>query len=741
MSDNNGLPKGWIEAPIGELLAPLEDGRTIHHGWSPQCHKEPANSEQQWGVLKTTAIQDGEFCPEHNKLLPSHLSPRPHLEAREGDLLLTCAGPRVRCGVPCLVRSTRPRLLISGKMYRFRVSDDKISPAYLEAFLRSRDTQQAIDRMKTGISDSGLNLTHGRFLPLPVRVPPFNEQLRIVAKIEELFSDLEVGVASLKRVQANLKRYRAAVLKTAVEGKLTEAWREEHTPQETGEQLLARILKERHRKWAANQLAAHETKGKQPPKNWQARYKEPAAPDMCDLADLPEGWQWVTFDTLLREPLRNGHSPKRSETGNGVRTLTLTAVTYGEFSLKNTKLTQAIPSQVSHLWLERDDILIERSNTPELVGIARRFRGESDFAIFPDLLIRARCNSIIEPAYIEYVLLSEYGRSYFRSRAKGTAGTMPKIDQTTIRAFPVPLPPPSEQRQIVKEVDELHLQIEVAEQAVQYGLQRASRLRQSILKDAFEGKLVAQDVADEPASKLLARIKAERQAAVAKPRPTRCPHRVPREITHRRGAIVAYTMAHSASNGRSRRASHTLGRTKLIKALYIAQTHEELDLRFEFQRYAAGPFDEAIYKVEGAGRKNKWFSTQDRENYGVTYHPSDKTDSMCQVAAEFLGMKKPAMDRLLGHINRMTMRQAELFATAYAAWNDLLIDERDATDATIIDEFYAWDESKKKFKRADIQKQLKWMRSEGYVPTGKGKRTETRSKETKLPSRQRRKKS
>jgi type I restriction enzyme S subunit len=190
---------------------------------------------------------------------------------------------------------------------------------YIEAFLRSKHAQTEIDRMKTGISDSGLNLTHGRFLPLQVPVAPLNEQERIVAKIEELFSDLDAGVAALERAKANLKRYRAAVLKAAVEGKLTQKWRAENPPKEPASKLLARILKERRKKWEQEQLAAYKAKGKQPPKNWRDKYKEPAGPG-ANLPALPEGWCWACLSQLLAEPLRNGHSAKRSKDGTGVRT-------------------------------------------------------------------------------------------------------------------------------------------------------------------------------------------------------------------------------------------------------------------------------------------------------------------------------------------------------------------------------------------------------------------------------------
>jgi type I restriction enzyme S subunit len=157
------LPAGWIECLISDLYSPLADGRILHHGWSPQCEKEPSPSEETWGVLKTTAIQSGHFVPQQNKRLPEEMVARPALEVRVGDIIITCAGPRGRCGVACFVRSTRKRLMISGKMYRFRVPETHIEPRYIEAFLRTDTAQAAIDGMKTGISDSGLNLTHDRF--------------------------------------------------------------------------------------------------------------------------------------------------------------------------------------------------------------------------------------------------------------------------------------------------------------------------------------------------------------------------------------------------------------------------------------------------------------------------------------------------------------------------------------------------------------------------------------------------
>jgi type I restriction enzyme S subunit len=513
------LPGSWAQSPIGDLLLPMEDGRTLHHGWSPQCEAEPSLAEDEWGVLKTTAIQNGAFMPQHNKRLPSNLSPRPSLEVKPGDIILTCAGPRARCGVPCLVRATRRRLMISGKMYRFRVPEQHIEPRYLEGFLRSSAAQAAIDRMKTGISDSGLNLTHDRFRRLKVPIAPLGEQKRIVAEFEKQFTRLDAAVAALHRVRANLKRYRAAVLNSAVEGHLVpteaELARREGRSYETASELLKRIFQERHALMAPQQRPFRKAvpPGLDP--------EQAIVPSEPESSGLPEGWCWVRLGALLREPLRNGHSAKASVAPGGVPTFTLSAVTYGDFSSTNIKLTTADPRRVEDLWVQPDDIFIERSNTPELVGTARRYSGPPRLAIFPDLLIRVRVVNLVVPAYIELALQSPSTRQFFRAMAQGISGTMPKIDQSIVEQTTIPLPPVAEQRRIVAEFERLFSVTDELETQIQANQSRADRLRQAILRCAFEGKLVPQDPTDEPADVLLARVRAEREVQSNGVRPKR----------------------------------------------------------------------------------------------------------------------------------------------------------------------------------------------------------------------------
>jgi type I restriction enzyme S subunit len=306
-----------------------------------------------------------------------------------------------------------------------------------------------------------------------IPVPDEKQQCEIVAEIEKQFSRLDEAVANLNRVKANLKRYKAAVLKAAVEGKLTEEWRKTYPDVEPASELLRQIVAERRAKW----------KGR-------GKYKEPALLDSANLPSLPDSWAWTTLDSLLREPLRNGHSAKATGTGMGLRAFTLSAVTEGDFSERNTKLTVADASNVTDLWAEPGDIFVERSNTPELVGIARLYRGPKGFAFIPDLLIRVRLLSQVSPRFVELCLLSERGRNYFRSRAQGISGSMPKIDQAVVETAPIPIAPLLEQESIVSEVDRRFSIIERFEGAVNGNVNRADRLRDVVLKSAFAGRIV-----------------------------------------------------------------------------------------------------------------------------------------------------------------------------------------------------------------------------------------------------------
>lgn len=193
---------------------------SMGQGWSPKCMNKNSIDDDVWAVIKTTAVQHGYFDYTENKILPDNLEPRNQHEISVGDILITRAGPRSRCGVCCLVRKTKQRLLNCDKVYQIKPYRDKILPEYMEYVLNSPRFLLEINHCKTGGNDSGVNLTQSRFLTIKIPVPSLYIQKKIVEQIESRLSmcgSIEQTVdTSLQQAEA----LRQSILKRAFEGGL-----------------------------------------------------------------------------------------------------------------------------------------------------------------------------------------------------------------------------------------------------------------------------------------------------------------------------------------------------------------------------------------------------------------------------------------------------------------------------------------------------------------------------------------
>jgi type I restriction enzyme S subunit len=211
--------------------------------------------------------------------------------------------------------------------------------------------------------------------------------------------------------------------------------------------------------------------------------------------------------SLFEGKPRNGYSPRAVERPTAVKSLTLTATTTGAFRREHFKyIDEEIPPE-SHLWLAPGDLLIQRANTLEYVGVSAIYDGPPATFIYPDLMMKARANSRILTPFLHCVLSSDPVRTFFRENATGTAGNMPKINQQTVIGAPAVLPPIDEQHEIVRRCDQLMSFASNAEARVAVIAEAVDRLTPSTLAKAFRGALVPQDPNDEPASALLARIR------------------------------------------------------------------------------------------------------------------------------------------------------------------------------------------------------------------------------------------
>lgn len=391
---------------------------------------------------------------------------------------------------------------------------EAVSADFLHSFLVSQDRSFA----NAGLGGAQPNISQGIVKAWPISLPPADEQIRIVARLEELLSELDAGVAELKAAQKKLARYRQSLLKAAVEGALTAEWRQQHAPAETGARLLERILVERRARWEAKQLAKFKEQGKTPPKDWREKYVEPVKPDTSNLPDLPEGWTWASLGQLLTE-LTSGSRDWAPYYDRGTSVFVMAQNVRPwrpDFSFKQYVDPPADHRDRVRSEIRIDDLLITivGANTGQICRIAEPLTGY--FVCQSVALLRIVMPEISE--FVNAVLNSEgHGQLQFREMNYGAGRPHLSFDQLELVA--VPLPPLIEQGRIVSAVLESLASVELVEKELVRLFDQSTAQRQNILRAAFAGQLVPQDPNDEPASVLLERIRAQRAAAEQSTKP------------------------------------------------------------------------------------------------------------------------------------------------------------------------------------------------------------------------------
>lgn len=315
------------------------------------------------------------------------------------------------------------------------------------------------------------HITKTKLVRIPLPLPPLNEQKRIVAKVDELMTlcdkleeqqkerkklhgQAQVAVlndlrkcdeaVALSRAWArsfdnwnlfseatSVDDLRSTILELALKGILTL----QSSDEKSGDSVLQEIANTRSQlsfKKALQPITVKET-----------------------LFKVPDNWSWTKLDQILTFGPTNGYSPKPVKHRTTTRSLTLSATTSGSFDSSYFKYIDEKVPEDSHLWLEPGDILIQRGNSKEYVGISAPYRGDSHSFIYPDLMMKIRISGSIDTEFVHLALLNKPTRNYFLRKATGTSGSMPKINQATVRATPIPIPPLEEQKRIVAKVNSL----------------------------------------------------------------------------------------------------------------------------------------------------------------------------------------------------------------------------------------------------------------------------------------------
>ncbi|MFT5543702.1 MAG: type I restriction enzyme S subunit [Arenicella sp.] len=234
--------KVWTNEKLGDVIG------DISQGWSPKCLNE-VTVDESWGVIKTSSVQKILFVEEENKKLPENLKVRQHLKVEVGDILTTRAGPRSRCGITCYVKSISLNLMICDKVYRYRVRPQFGLNKFLVMQLNSSSALEKIETLKTGISESGMNLTQKKFKELPLLWPSLEEQTEIVCRVEELFTFADSIEQKANVALARVNNITQSILAKAFRGELTAGWRAANpeliSDEKSAEALLAKIKAER----------------------------------------------------------------------------------------------------------------------------------------------------------------------------------------------------------------------------------------------------------------------------------------------------------------------------------------------------------------------------------------------------------------------------------------------------------------------------------------------------------------
>lgn len=348
-----------------------------------------------------------------------------------------------------------------------------------------------------------------------IKIPPINEQKRIVAKIEKLFSNLDNSDKYLLHLEKQLKRYRQSVLKSAFEGKLTKEWREKQTNLETADELLEIIktertlctendirekFKDKTEKWIKDKV-----------KNEVDKFYSALKPIEDDEKpfSIPSLWKWVRFDEVSKKIGDIDHKmPKAVEKGYPY-IATQNFAKKKEIDFENAKqISKEDFEQLSKkIKPELNDIIFPRYGT---IGENVLVNTNIEFLVsYSCAIIKGFSSNVYNPQYNFLFTLSPIIKEEIKRYINDT--TQANVGIASIKLFLFALPPFKEQQEIVNQIEKHFSIIDKLETVVQQSIKESKRLRQSILKQAFEGKLVEQDPNDESASILLEKIAKEKE--------------------------------------------------------------------------------------------------------------------------------------------------------------------------------------------------------------------------------------
>ena len=499
---NQSLPNGWEESQFKDIAAYIQRGKSPKYA----VHSNfPVINQKciRWHGIDLEFLKYLDPNESHKWSQERYLQP--------GDILWNSTGTGT-IGRASIYKGNIENAVADSHVTIIRLPTHQILPEYVFYFIMSPYVQKNIESMQSGSTDQvelGKTVIEETKIPLP----PFAEQKRIVAKIEELFSEIDKGVENLLKTQDLLKAYRQSILKNAFEGKLTEKWREKNQGKlKTADEFrtyLRHKRKEHHQK-SIEQWESNDATGSTAPSPRPRSLKNLnmlSATELENLPTLPDAWVWDKLGCMTLG-VEYGTSAKSSKQGDVV-VLRMGNIQNCTFIWKDLAFTSN-KQEIAKYSLKKDDVLFNRTNSPELVGKTALYKGECP-AIFAGYLIRInQIHSIETSKYLNFYLNSPVAKQH-GNRVKTDGVNQSNINGDKLINYPFPFCSIEEQQVVVSMLEEYLFATDNLEREIQRDLHRLNALRQSVLKKAFSGELVPQDATDESASIVLGLIKSEKE--------------------------------------------------------------------------------------------------------------------------------------------------------------------------------------------------------------------------------------
>ncbi len=467
------VPEGWTWKRLVSLCSYIQRG------------KSPKYADNGIPVVNQKCIRWNEVLKEFRKYTVNN-SIAPERYIHKNDILINSTGTGT-IGRACLIKDNSLKGNVVDSHVTIVRTNEYLKPSFLYFFFMSSFFQKNIEKLQTG-STNQVELSKQAIETLSFPFPlALEEQRRIVDRIEELFSDLDKAEESLNNALRLCGQYRQSLLRDAVSGELSKEWRQANPPQESGAQLLQRILAERRKAWEAAELKRMEAQGKRPTNdNWKKKYKEPQAPDTEGLPDLPEGWCWATMD-MLGEWFGGGTPSKENSSFWQGSIPWISSKEVKDAYIYDTEYhisEEAVKESATNMVKKSSIVIVTRS------GILKH--------TFPASILKidATINQDIKAVELCSVINNEYILKYIEAKNKkilqdcckdGT--TVQSIEYNRFKKFHIPIPPYDEQIFIAHFLNNIFETFQDDQITAERLLRTLSVLRQSILNHAFTGKL------------------------------------------------------------------------------------------------------------------------------------------------------------------------------------------------------------------------------------------------------------